>query len=75
MYAMDAMIYQWCLRTLLKMLIKMKNENYCCIVTGINKSEAIKLLRNIDLKKVAYHKYQEKFWSYKFTRSSTWNYI
>ena len=28
---------------------KIKNTNYCCIITVISKSEAIKLLQNIDL--------------------------
>ena len=28
---------------------KIKNTNYRCIITGISKSEAIKLLLNIDL--------------------------
>ena len=26
-----------------------KNANHCCIISGINKSEAIKLLQNIGL--------------------------
>ena len=30
-------------------LLKIKNINYCCIISGISKSEAIKLLQNIDL--------------------------
>ena len=30
-------------------LLKIKNTNYCCIISGISKSEAIKLLQNIDL--------------------------
>ena len=30
-------------------ILKIKNADYCCIVTGISKSEAIKLLQNIDL--------------------------
>ena len=30
-------------------ILKIKNTNYCCIIIAINKSEAIKLLQNIDL--------------------------
>ena len=30
-------------------ILKIKNTNYPCIITGISKSEAIKLLQNIDL--------------------------
>ena len=30
-------------------ILKMKNADYHCIITGINKSEAIKLLQNIEL--------------------------
>ena len=33
-------------------ILKIKNTNYCCIITGISKSEVIKLFQNIDLKKV-----------------------
>ena len=29
--------------------LKVKNADYCCIVTGINKNEAIKVLESIDL--------------------------
>ena len=29
-------------------ILKIKNVNYCCIITGISKSEAINLLQNID---------------------------
>ena len=28
--------------------LRIKNADYCCIVTGISKSEAINLLQNID---------------------------
>ena len=31
--------------------LKIKNADYCCIITEISKSEAIKLLQNIDLTK------------------------
>ena len=31
--------------------LKIENADYCCIITGISKSEAIKLLQNIDLTK------------------------
>ena len=30
-------------------ILKIKNTNYCWIITGISKSEAIKLLQNIGL--------------------------
>ena len=30
-------------------ILKFKNVNYCCIITGMSKSEAIKLLESIDL--------------------------
>ena len=30
-------------------ILKIKNADYCCIISGIRKSEAINLLQNIDL--------------------------
>ena len=30
-------------------ILKIKSADYCCIITGISKSEAINLLQNIDL--------------------------
>ena len=30
-------------------LLKIQNADYCCIITGINRSKATKLLQNIDL--------------------------
>ena len=30
-------------------ILKIKNNDYCCIFSGISKSKAIKLFRNIDL--------------------------
>ena len=30
-------------------ILKIKNFNYCCIITGISKTKAINLLQNIDL--------------------------
>ena len=30
-------------------ILEIKNTNYCCIITGISKSEATKLLQIIDL--------------------------
>ena len=30
-------------------ILKIKNADYRCIITKINKSEAIKLLKNVDL--------------------------
>ena len=38
-------------------ILRIKNSDYRCIITGISKSEAIKLLQNIDLtEKVEYYK-------------------
>ena len=28
---------------------KIKNPNYCCIITGVSKSEVMKLMQNINL--------------------------
>ena len=40
-------------------ILKIKNADYCCISNGFTKSEAIKLLQNIDLmKKMEHYKYQ-----------------
>ena len=47
MYAIDTMIYESCLWTLA--ILKIKNVDYCCIITGISKNEAVSLLQNIDL--------------------------
>ena len=41
-------------------ILKIKNASYRCIVTGISKSEAIKLLQNIDLTEKIEH-YKTKF--------------
>ena len=30
-------------------ILKIKNADYCCIISGINKSEAIELLQNIKI--------------------------
>ena len=30
-------------------ILKIKNADYCCIISGISKIEAIKLLHNIDM--------------------------
>ena len=30
-------------------ILNIKGSDYCCIISGISKSEAIKLLQNIDL--------------------------
>ena len=30
-------------------ILKIKNANYCCIISGISKSAVIKLLQNIEL--------------------------
>ena len=46
--------------------LEIKTAGYCCIVSGISRSEAIKLLQNIDLteKSGAYH--QEQFLNLQF---------
>ena len=30
-------------------ILNIKNADYCCIITGISKTEAVKLLQNINL--------------------------
>ena len=30
-------------------ILKIKNADYCCIISGISKSKAISLMENIDL--------------------------
>ena len=30
-------------------ILSIKGSDYCCIISGISKSEAIKLLQNIDI--------------------------
>ena len=43
-------------------ILKIKNASYYCIITGISKSEATKLLQNIDLtEKVEHYKYKDQF--------------
>ena len=43
-------------------VLKIKNANYRCIITGIFRNEAIKLFKNIDfLKQVENYKHQEQF--------------
>ena len=46
-------------------ILNIKNADYCCIISGISKSEAIKLLQNIDLTEesgsLQKNKYQEQF--------------
>ena len=32
-------------------IMKIKGSNYCCIISGISKNEAINLIQNIDLTK------------------------
>ena len=58
-------------------ILKIKNTDYHCIISEIRKSEAIKLLQNIDLTEksgtLQKSKYQEQFWSYKFTKNSNLN--
>ena len=36
-------------------ILNIKNADYCCIFSGISKSEAINLMKNIDLTKQAEH--------------------
>ena len=36
-------------------ILKIKGADYCCIINGINKSEAINLMQNINLTKKAEH--------------------
>ena len=33
-------------------ILKIKDTEYCCIISRISKSEAIKLLKNIDLTEI-----------------------
>ena len=59
-------------------ILKIKNADYCCIISEISKSKAIKFLKNIDLtekSETLYKKndYQEQFWSWKFTSNSNLN--
>ena len=54
MSAIDAMIYDLLIRSVNLndvYILKIKNADYRCIIGGISKSEAIKLLKNIDLTK------------------------
>ena len=30
-------------------ILKIKNDDYCCIISGTRKSEAVNLMRNINL--------------------------
>ena len=50
-------------------ILKIKNVDYRCIITGISKSEAINLMQNIDLTE----KSKTLKISYKFTRNSDLN--
>ena len=36
-------------------ILNIKNADYCCIFSGISKSDAINLMKNIDLTKKAEH--------------------
>ena len=47
--------------------LKIKNADYCAIITGLSKSEAINLKQNIGLTE------KLQFWSYKFPRNSNLN--
>ena len=43
-------------------ILKIRNANYCCIITGISKNEGITLLQNIDFtEKVEHLNHQEQF--------------
>ena len=51
-------------------ILKIKNTDYCCIITGISKSEAINLMQNIDLteKSKTLYKKINKIKSYKLKK-------
>ena len=74
MFKFQAPICNRC-RSLLMMsvnLLKIKNANYRCIITGISKSQAINFMQSIDL--IIKDKFQERFWNYyKFTRNFNLN--
>ena len=47
-------------------ILNINGADYCCIITGITKSEAINLMRNIDLvKKANIIKYKKFLFTYK----------
>ena len=58
-------------------ILNIKNADYHCLINRISKSEAIKLLQNIDLteksKTLPKNKYQQQFWNCKFTSHSNLN--
>ena len=60
-------------------ILNIKNAEYCCIINGISKSEAITLLHKIDLTKkggtLSKTKYQEQLWGWKFKRKKKWKII
>ena len=45
-------------------ILKIKNISYCCIITGISKSEAIDLMQNIDLDKKKVENYGKEVENY-----------
>ena len=57
-------------------ILNIKGSDYHCIISRISKSQAIKLLQNIDLTEKKEHyktKHQEQFWSCKCTSNSKLN--
>ena len=47
-------------------ILNIKSADYCCIISGISKSEDIILMQNIDFtKKVEHYKIQKLFITYK----------
>ena len=53
-------------------ILKNKNVDYHCIITGISKSEAIKLLQNIDLTEKSEALYKIK-WTINYKICWYWN--
>ena len=45
------MIYQLCLCLIDIAILNIKGSDYCCIISGITKNEAINLMQNTDLTK------------------------
>ena len=51
-------------------LLNTKNADYCCIITGISNSKAIKLLQKLNLTEKGTLLIKRAIWSYNFTRNS-----
>ena len=58
-------------------ILNIKNADYYCLINRISKSQAIKLLQNIDVteksKTLPKNKYQQQLWNCKFTSHSNLN--